>query len=369
MKGIGDPVRPAEHVQREAGSGKREAIYDLVIVGGGPSGLSAAITAASEGLETLVLDSHEFGGQATASTRVENYPGFPEGILGADLMSKFIVQADRLGAKLVAPVRAEGLSKEHAASPITVTTDDPAYRRVMGKAVLLAVGLKYNRLSAQGVAAFLGRGVHYGPLPDRLQIAGKKVVVVGGANSAGQAALHLASRGCKVRMVVRESGLSQMSQYLRDRVLKTSIDVITNAEVSKVEGGDRLERVYLRPTGAGEDVERLEVDGLCAYIGATPKTWWLNGVVEQTEDKGYLLTGENPRFVGPEAPYRKALPFETSMSGVFTCGDVREGSTKRIAAGVGEGAVVVQEVKRYLGEVASLQSPVSSSSAGELLEY
>lgn len=317
--------------------------YDLVIVGGGPSGLAAAITAASEGLQTIVVESHAFGGQACASTRVENYPGFPDGISGAELMSRFITQADRFGARLVAPVRAEGLSV--ADRLLTVTTDDPEHRRISGRAILLAVGLKYNRLSAQGVATFLGRGVYYGSLPDRLQVPGKTVVIVGGANSAGQAALHLAKKGCLVRMLVREPEPNNMSQYLLDRIRETEeIELMTDVEVTRVEGGDRLEVIRFKKTGDdGPEVFSMSADGLCAYIGATPKTYWLNGTVASTDGKGYLLTGG----LGDQ---RWERSFETTMPGVFACGDVREGSTKRIASGVGEGAVAVQQIKQYLRE-------------------
>lgn len=327
--------------------------YDLVVVGGGPTGLAAAITAASEGLSTVVLEAEGLGGQAMASAFVENYPGFPEGISGSALVARFVRQADSFGCKLLAPVRAEKIDREGGL--LVVRTDDPAYRRVHGRAVLLSVGLKYNRLSAQGVASWLGHGVSYGALPHQVQQVGKTVAIVGGGNSAGQAAMHLVGRGCRVLLLVREDSLSGMSNYLVERIFQhPSVEVRVGTVLEKVRGG--AEWVRSISVQRGEELEELAVDGVGVFIGASPKTYWLNGVVESTPGRGYLLTGddlppEKRRVFDPEVPEayrRRALPFETSVAGVFAAGDVREGSCKRIASGVGEGAVAVQSVRRYL---------------------
>jgi len=319
-------------------------IYDIVIIGAGPSGLSAAITASSEGLKTILVESHDLlGGQAGASTFVENYPGFPNGISGSDLMALFIQQADKFNTKVVAPVLAQGLSSEN--DLITVTTNDPEHRRIVGRTVLLALGLKYNRLSASGVSTYLGRGVYYGNIPSYLRTPGSRVVIVGGANSASQAALHLADKGCDVTMVVREDSLAKnTSNYLVDRIVDNiNIVVMLSTQITKVNGNTKISSVEVSMTGVSEieGPTTIPTDGLLIYIGAVPKTYWLNDIVQVSSGKGYILTGG----VDTGKPRRS---FETSLPGVFACGDVREGSVKRVGAGVGEGIIAVQQIKEYL---------------------
>lgn len=314
-------------------------VYDVIIIGGGPAGLAAAINASSEGLKTVLIDGNErLGGQAGASTRVENYPGFPEGISGADLMIRFIQQARRFGTTLLGPITATGISSKDGL--VTVETDDGAHRRIVGRTAILAVGQKYNRLDACGVADFLGRGVYYGPLPLSLQVPGQTICIVGGANSASQAALHLAAKGCLVKMIVRSKTLEEgSSRYLVERIgADRNIEVLTRAEVTEVAGTDGVRHVYVTVNGDEARPRQIEASGLCVYIGASPKTYWLNGVLAQTPGKGFLVTGRRS----------DALPYETSMPGVFACGDVRDTSTKRIASAVGDGSVVVQQVRAYL---------------------
>lgn len=313
---------------------------DLVVVGGGPAGLAAAINAASEGLSTMLVDSKErLGGQASASSLVENYPGFPDGISGKDLTGLFIQQASKFKTSFLRPVVVRGMVPNGGS--IVVTTDDEEHRRVETRAVVLALGLSYRKLSAPGVADFLGRGVFYGTSPVDLQGRNHRVCIVGGSNSAGQAAMHLSSTGCRVRLLVRSPNL-QMSNYLAERVRANSkIEILLDTEVQEVTGGARMECVVVKnPSGK----HTLEADGLCIFIGASPKTYWLNGVVDQTS-RGYIVTGKSG-----------AAPFETSMPGVFAAGDVREGSIKRIASAVGEGSVVVQQVLAYLASKDSASS-------------
>lgn len=321
-------------------------VFDVIIIGGGPAGLAAAINAASEGLSTVLIDGNErLGGQAGASTLVENYPGFPEGISGADLMVRFIQQARRFGTILLGPVTATRISSKDGL--VTVETDDAAHRRIVGRAAILAVGQKYNRLDACGIADLLGRGVHYGPLPLSMQTPGRTVCIVGGANSASQAALHLSAKGCFVKMIVRSASLEESSsRYLVERInADERIEVLTGTEVVEVAGSDGVEQVFVAPRGADEaSTRRIEATGLCVYIGASPKTYWLNGALAQTPGKGFLVTGDALGAPGG----RKPLPYETSMPGVFACGDVREASTKRISSAVGDGSVVVQQVRAYL---------------------
>jgi thioredoxin reductase (NADPH) len=317
-------------------------LYDVIVIGGGPAGLAAAINAASEGLSTVLIDSKErLGGQASASSLVENYPGFPDGISGKQLTSKFIQQATKFGTFFVRPAVASGIAATDR--QLVVTTDDEENRRIHGRTVILALGLSYKKLAAEGVADFLGRGVHYGMSPSELCGKGQRICIVGGANSAGQAAMHLAEKGCDVALIVRGAALcDKMSNYLAERIrAQQNINVLTRAEVKRVLGTERMENVIISQTlddsPNGFATHQIDASALCIYIGASPKTYWLNGIVDQTPGRGYIVTGGTDR-----------LPFETSIPGVFACGDVREGSIKRIASAVGEGSVAVQQVLSYL---------------------
>ena len=317
--------------------------FDIVIVGGGPAGLAAAITASSEGLKTCLVDSREQqGGQASKSSAIENYPGFTEPITGEELTSRFIRQAEQFRTEFMRPITIAGIQAE--GSDRVVITDEG--QRVSACVVILALGLSYKRLAAKGVASLLGRGISYGmPVIDS-QKEGQCFCIVGGANSAGQAAVHLSKiRECQVKMIVRGTSLvDSMSQYLLSRIDSIgNIEVLTEAQVVEVTGNLRLEELVIERKG---EKSTIKTNGLYIFIGAAPKTYWLNGIIEKT-DRGFILTG---RHLSPKKDaLRTPLGFETSMPGVFACGDVRDGSTKRIASAVGEGSVAVQQIHEYLG--------------------
>ncbi len=321
-----------------------KADCDLVIIGGGPAGLAAAINAASEGIKTTLIDSKDtLGGQASASAAIENYPGFADPVTGRELMSRMTRQASRFNTELLRPVVARGIRRED--DFLIVSTEDDVKPAVKCHGVILALGLSYRRLQAKGVSDFLGRGVSYGmPVVDS-QKTDQCFCVVGGANSAGQAAMHLSKiPGCKVKMLVRgESIVDSMSQYLIDRIYSTiNVEVLTRTEVKEVRGGDRLNQIILICDG---QERTIEIHGLYIFIGASPKTLWLNGMVERSS-RGYILTGRN---LTQWREQRQPFAFETSMPGVFACGDVRETSIKRVASAVGEGAAVVSSLHSYFG--------------------
>lgn len=318
--------------------------YDLIVIGGGPAGLAAAINASSEGVCTLLVDSKDqLGGQASASSAIENYPGFPDGITGKDLTRSFISQATKFGTEFLRPVVVSSLKAEGDLQ--IITTNDDERPRISARAIILALGLSYKRLQAEGVASFLGRGVSYGmPVIDHRK-EGQCFCVVGGANSAAQAAVFLSQRipGCQVKMLIRGGSIATgMSQYLVKRIeFIENIEVMTQTQVIRAKGNDHLEELVLQRE---EKEISLRADGLFIFIGASPKTFWLNGSVE-TSDRGYIITGRH-LTKWPDAS-RQPFAFETSMPGVFCCGDVRDGSTKRVASAVGEGSVAVQQLHSY----------------------
>lgn len=307
---------------------------DLLIVGGGPAGLSAAINGASEGLRVCLLDAgRALGGQAKESASIENYPmplGFDNGVTGHDLMTGFIAQATKFNTQMFCPVNAIDLEKD--GNRRIVTTDD--YDEYAARAVILSLGLRYRTLQADGIGALMGRGVYYGIPGSTIPYRGKCVGIVGGANSAGQAALNLAkSKTTKVKMFVRKTLAAQMSQYLIDRIKETpNVEVYENTEVNACEGRDKLQAITLK------DGTTITVVALFIYIGAVPKTAWLRSALELTPQ----------RFVCTRAR-EGHLPFETSCPGVFAAGDVRDQSTKRIAAAIGEGSAALQSCHKYLG--------------------
>lgn len=311
---------------------------DLLIVGGGPAGLCAAINGASEGLRVRMLDNGAMlGGQARESRAIENYPGFPRGITGNDLMTAFIEQAHKFETLFNCPWAAVGIERQPDGL-LTVHTD--VGQEVPAHAVLLATGLQYSQHTAKGVGRFMGRGVWYG-LPNGTTW-GKRVVVVGGANSAGQAALALAvKQGCEVTMLSRSPLEKSMSTYLVTRI-KThpQITVLEGAELLEVCGVDRVQAVT---TTSGT----FPADGIFMFIGARPRTFWLRGSIA-LETHGYVPTDMDVRSGLSDEHAR--LPFETSMRGVFAAGDVRSGSTKRITVACGEGATALQMIHRRLGE-------------------
>lgn len=320
---------------------------DLVVVGAGPAGLAAAVYGASEGLTTVVLEALATGGQAGTSSRIENYLGFPAGISGAELAERAALQARKFGAKLIVP--AEGRSLELEDGSYRVHFDGDA---VVGRTVVIATGVRYRRLPVPGIAELEGISVHYAATLMEAQLCrGDPVVAVGGGNSAGQAVLFLSRYVPRLTLVVREPRLSEnMSRYLADRIEQTStINVMTHAEVREVISDDVLEAVIVEDNRTGER-RRIDARALFVFIGAEPHTEWLRDRVV-LDDGGYILTGADAAAAlehGGNGSRRSPLLLETNLEGVFAAGDVRSGSTPRVSAAVGDGAIVIRHAYRLL---------------------
>jgi thioredoxin reductase (NADPH) len=320
--------------------------YDLIVIGAGPAGLAAAVYGASEGLRTLVLEPLAPGGQAGSSSRIENYLGFPSGITGADLGRRAHAQASRFGAEFVTQ-RATGM--RIAGQYRFVQLSDG--REVSGHCVLLAPGVQYRKLEIPNADRLTGCGIYYGAaLVEARACEGEEVYVVGGANSAGQAALYFAKYATKVTMLVRGEGLSAtMSKYLIDEISRTSnIVIAAQTQVLEAIGNERLESLRLRgPAGDSQ----VPATSLFVFIGAVPVTAWLPPCILR-DDKGFVLSGSDLRKDGKLLDVwretREPLLLETSVPGVFVAGDVRHGSIKRVASAVGEGSIAVQFVHQYL---------------------
>ncbi|HET7719456.1 MAG TPA: FAD-dependent oxidoreductase [Acidimicrobiales bacterium] len=322
-------------------------LFDLVVVGSGPAGLAAAVCGASEGLQTVSVDGIAIGGQAGTSSRIENYVGFPNGISGSELASLAAVQALRLGARLNAPCRAAGLQPEDGFH--IVILDDGS--EIPTRSVIIASGARYRRLAVDDLERFEGVGVYYAATDlEARACAGRAVVVVGGGNSAGQAAIHLAQQACEVSLVIRGDDLARhMSRYLIDRIeADARIELCTRTEVRALAGEQSLRSVVLEHTPTGT-LRTLPCAGLFCFIGAEPATAWLQDKVALDPD-GFVLTDRQLPDSALLASFagRDPLPFETSVMGVFAVGDVRSGSTKRVAAAVGEGSSVVRSVYDHL---------------------
>jgi thioredoxin reductase (NADPH) len=322
---------------------------DLTIVGAGPAGLAAAVYGASEGLDTVVLDSVGTGGQAAASSRIENYLGFPTGLSGGDLMQRATLQALKFGARLSSPCEVAALETGHDYLRV-VLTDGTG---IDSRAVLVATGARYRKLPLASWEQLEGAGIYYAATNLEAQMcAGQPVIVIGGANSAGQAALYLASCGCDVTLAVRgEDVTSGMSSYLVDR-LRTDprVTVRPSTEVTQLQGDERLQRITLTDRSSGSSGDQ-PCRALFCFIGASAATDWLPGLA--TDPHGFLRTDVHlaPYPLGPvwAALDRSPFPFETSEPGVFAAGDVRSGSMKRVASAVGEGASAVHSVHAALG--------------------
>ena len=324
-------------------------VYDLVVVGAGPAGLAAAVYGASEGLRTLLLDRHSPGGQAGTSSRIENYLGFPAGVSGSDLTRRALAQAQRLGAEFLAPLEVTGVSIDGGYKRLALGDG----RELATRAMLAATGIFYREHPAPGVAEHTGAGVYYGAATTEAPaFRGRRVLVVGGGNSAGQGAMHLARYAEDVQIVVRREGLQEtMSRYLIDQIGKTpNVRLLPQTEIAGVEGEGHVERVTLRSLVDGS-CRTEEVDAMFVFIGTRPRSDWLPaGVIR--DDKGFVLTG---RDLMAAEPYRRTwkerrepLPLETSVPGVFAAGDVRAGAMNRVASAVGEGSMVVRLAHEYL---------------------
>ncbi|WP_033821022.1 FAD-dependent oxidoreductase [Kitasatospora sp. MBT63] len=323
--------------------------YDLIVVGGGPAGLGAAVYGASEGLRTVLVERTATGGQAGQSSRIENYLGFPDGVSGAQLTDRARRQAARFGAEMLTAREVVGLEVNGPSRTVRFA-DGSA---IAAHTVLLATGVTYRQLAAPGVADLTGRGVYYGAaLTETAGCAGKDVYVVGGANSAGQAAVHLARTARSVTILVRADSLTRsMSYYLVQQIKELpSVTVRTGTEVAEAHGDGHLERLTLRDTATGA-TEQVDAQWLFVFIGAAPLTDWLQGVVER-DARGFVIAGPDLATGGepPKGWPLERLPYhlETSVPGVFVAGDARSESAKRVASAVGEGAMAVMLVHRYL---------------------
>lgn len=317
--------------------------HDLVVVGAGPAGLAAAVYGASEGLSTTVIEAEAPGGQAGTSSRIENYLGFPQGVSGSDLSRRALTQARRFGATFVSPRQVTGLRRDDPYRILTL--DDGAELRT--SAVIIATGVQYRELNVPGAGELRGRGVFYGSAStEASSLGGEHVVVVGGANSAGQAAVHLARYADKVTIAVRADSLAKrMSSYLIEQIASIpAIEVLTRTEVAEFHGVDHLEGVTLTtPEGA----KRVEAAASFVFIGARPRTEWLEGIVAR-DKAGFVVTGSDLTEIGRWNLDRDPMLLETSVPGVFAVGDVRSLSVKRVASAVGEGSVAVHLVHSYL---------------------
>ena len=322
--------------------------FDLVVVGAGPAGLAAAVYGASEGLDTVGLEGSNVGGQAGTSSRIENYLGFPNGVSGLDLSSRATLQAQKFGARITQPCPVAGFRS--AAGWHVVELADGS--EVPARAVVVASGAEYRRPGVSGWERLERAGIYYAATETEANLCnGARVAVLGGGNSAGQAALYLAAKGCEVHVVLRSGDLGKsMSRYLVDRIEADGrITVQHRTEIRSVHGDERLAGVTWERTATGE-AEDVELAGLFCFIGAVPATSWLRGGLV-TDRSGFLLTD---RDLGDQLPAvwaavdRAPLPLETSEPGVFAVGDVRAGSVKRVAAAVGEGSTAIRSVHAHL---------------------
>ena len=333
----------------------RHDAYDLVIAGGGPAGLAAAVYGASEGLRTVLIEREATGGQAGTSTRIENYLGFPSGVSGDDLAARAGEQALRLGAEIVVTRSIETISP--GAEGHTVTLDGG--RTIGARAIILATGVSYRALQAEGLEAYAGIGVFYGAArTEAAAMQGRDVILVGGGNSAGQAAVFFADYARKVTILIRGASLeASMSRYLIDELArKENVEVRAGGEIVSCAGDRRLERVRIRNRADGS-VDELDVHALFIFIGADANTGWLPGQIV-CDARGYVCTGRDVTDLMPDSWPLERDPYllETSVPGIFAAGDVRHGSIKRVASGVGEGSIAIAFVHEHLADLAARQA-------------
>ncbi len=321
--------------------------YDLIIIGGGPSGLAAAVYGASEGLRTVMVEREAPGGQAGTSSRIENYLGFPVGLSGGDLARRAVTQAKRFGVEILTPQEATQIHLKDDYRIVSFADSS----ELTSHAVILAMGVAWRRLSIPGIERLTGSGVYYGAAQtEALSCAGEEVFIVGGANSAGQAAMYFSRFASRVIMLVRGESLTKsMSQYLIDQIAATAtIEVWTHCSVTEAQGDSRLEALVIQNSQTG-DVKTWPAKSLFIFIGAVPATEWLGGLISRDE-RGFILTGPDLNQNGQREWSQPRDPYllETNVPGIFAVGDVRHGSVKRVASGVGEGSICVQFVHRYL---------------------
>jgi thioredoxin reductase (NADPH) len=341
-----DPRSVAERLGRSLSAAFD--VYDLVIVGAGPAGLAAGVYGASEGLRTLMLDRHAPGGQAGSSSQIENYLGFPWGVSGSELTRRALMQAQRLGAESLAPLEVTGVSIDGGYKRLALSDG----RQLVTRTMLAATGMMYREHPAPGVAEHTGAGVYYGAATaEAPAFKGRRVLVIGGGNSAGQGAMYLARYAEDVQIVVRREDLrGSMSQYLLDQIAKTpNIRLTARTELERVEGEGHVERVTLKSIDGTCRVE--ETDALFVFIGTQPRSEWLPAEVLRDE-KGFVLTGRDliaaEGFTRIWKERREPLTLESSVPGLFAAGDLRAGAMNRVASAVGEGSMVVRLAHEYL---------------------
>jgi thioredoxin reductase (NADPH) len=326
--------------------------YDLVIVGAGPAGLGAAVYGASEGLRTILLEREVPGGQAGMSSHIDNYLGFPSGLSGGELTRRAVAQARRFGAEILTAQEVKSVRVEDRYRIVTLADGT----ELSGHVLLISTGVSYRRLDVPGVERLTGAGVYYGAaMTEALSCRNGAVYIVGGANSAGQAAMYLSQYASSVTLLVRGDSLETgMSQYLIDEIkAKDNIHVRLKSSVVRVDGEQNLETVTVKDSMSGEE-EKVSATGIFIFIGAEPGTEWLDGVVKRDE-RGFILSGPDlmERGKRPKGWMLGRDPYllETSVPGIFVAGDVRHGSVKRVASGVGEGSIAIQFIHQYLKEI------------------
>lgn len=344
------PTEIADHIGLRTRA--ESDFYDLVIIGSGPSGLAAAVYGASEGLRTVMIEREAPGGQAAQSSRIENYLGFPAGLTGADLTRRGVAQAQRFGVEILAPQEATRVRVDGPYKVIELANGT----EIRCHALLIATGVQWRKLDVPGIENLHGAGVYYGAaMTEALECRNETVYLVGGANSAGQAAVHFAGYANQVVMLVRGSSLKNtMSKYLIDRIQETpNISVQYNTEITEVHGTQHLEAISIHCAATGQ-TEKVPTNYLFIFIGARPHAGCVEGIVE-CDERGFILSGRDLITDGqPPKGWqldRDPSLLETSTPGIFVVGDVRHGSVKRVASGVGEGSIAVQLIHQYLSKV------------------
>jgi thioredoxin reductase (NADPH) len=329
-----------------------EPLYDLIIIGGGPAGLAAAVYGASEGLKTLVIEQEAPGGQAGMSSRIENYLGFPAGLSGSELTHRAVTQARRFGVEILTPQRVAKLVAKEPSKKVILQDGS----ELLSKAILLATGVSYRKLEAKGIQDFTGVGVYYGSsMSEGPSLKGKDILIVGGANSAGQAAMYFSRFARTVTMIIRDVSISKsMSQYLIDQIEATpNIKIQTETELIETRGSKRLESVRLVNKKEKKE-STLNVNSVFVFIGAYPHTDWLGEQIAR-DDYGFILSGreinDQKKLNLFAAAKRRPFMLETSIPGVFVAGDVRHGSVKRVASAVGEGSMAIMFIHKYLDTI------------------
>lgn len=343
-------IQVAEKIGLQTQAGN--PFYDLIIVGGGPAGLAAAVYGASEGLDTVMIEREAPGGQAGTSSRIENYLGFPVGLSGSDLARRAVTQARRFGVEILTPQEVTGIRVEDPYRFVQLADGS----EISCHALILALGVSWRRLNVPGLERLTGAGVYYGAAQtEAISCQGEDVYIIGGANSAGQAAMYFAKYARQVTMLVRGDSLTKsMSQYLIEQIESTpNIRVQVHSSVVEAKGENSLEAIVIAEAITGE-TQTVSATSLFIFIGATPRTEWLDNVIER-DDRGFILTGQELKH-GDRRPKGWKLerdPFllETNVPGIFAVGDVRHNSVKRVASGVGEGSICVQFIHQYLSKV------------------